>query len=197
MDPTPSLRERKRLETMRRAQRVALELFDEYGFEQVTIERIAHEAEVSASTIYRHFGTKEQLVLWDEYDPRILERIDEELRRHPPLEAVEMALAEVYAEVAAPDEGLIQRRLRYALQEPGVQAAVALEMEMLSHAVEDTLSRHREPEADPLETAVLANAIVGALVAALRHWHATGHERPFEELISRTFAVLRDGLADR
>jgi len=59
------LRERKRLAAMRRVQEVALDLFDARGFESVSIEEIARAAEVSPSSIYRYFGTKEQIVLYD------------------------------------------------------------------------------------------------------------------------------------
>ncbi|NTV39112.1 MAG: helix-turn-helix transcriptional regulator, partial [Demequinaceae bacterium] len=45
---------------MERIQTVALALFEQHGFGPVTIERIAHEADVSPSSVYRYFGTKEQ-----------------------------------------------------------------------------------------------------------------------------------------
>lgn len=51
----------------------ALTLFSERGFAAVTIEQVAEEAEVSASTVYRCFGTKEGIVFHDEYDDRLLD----------------------------------------------------------------------------------------------------------------------------
>ena len=62
---------------MRHVQSVAIDLFERHGFGKVTIEQIARAADVSPSSIYRHFGTKEQLVLWDEYDPMLLDRFGE------------------------------------------------------------------------------------------------------------------------
>ena len=53
---------------MRTIQERALDLFDARGFDAVTIEEIAAAAEVSPSSVYRYFGTKEGLIVADEFD---------------------------------------------------------------------------------------------------------------------------------
>lgn len=45
-----------------------MRMFSERGFGGVTVEEIAEVAEVSPSTIYRYFSTKEGLLVRDEYD---------------------------------------------------------------------------------------------------------------------------------
>ena len=70
MEPKPGLGERKRRSAMRRVQEAGLGLFEARGFENVTVEEIAEAAEVSASSIYRYFGTKEMVVLYDDLDAR-------------------------------------------------------------------------------------------------------------------------------
>src|SRR5215217_9659237 len=62
------LRERWRMKARRTIQECALDLFDERGFADVTIEEIAAAAEVSPSSVYRYFGTKEGLLVADEFD---------------------------------------------------------------------------------------------------------------------------------
>src|SRR5262249_2118490 len=74
------LRQLKKLEAMRHGQLTAFGLFEAHGCDAVTIEEVASAARVSAPTIYRHFGTKEGLVLWDEYDPVLLSALAERLR---------------------------------------------------------------------------------------------------------------------
>ena len=53
---------------MQRVQGVALKLIAEAGYAAVSIERIANVADVGVATIFRHFGTKDRIVLWDEAD---------------------------------------------------------------------------------------------------------------------------------
>ncbi len=52
------------------------DLFDGRGFEKVSIEDIAAAAEVSPSSVYRYFGTKERIVLHDEVDLRFVDAVD-------------------------------------------------------------------------------------------------------------------------
>ena len=56
-------RDRKRLATRDAIRAAALELFVDRGFVAVSIEEVADAADVGASTVYRHFPTKEDLVL--------------------------------------------------------------------------------------------------------------------------------------
>ena len=66
MTETVSLRRRNRLAAMRSVQAIAVAMFESGGFEATAVEGVADASGVSTSTIYRYFGTKEMLVLWDE-----------------------------------------------------------------------------------------------------------------------------------
>ena len=88
-----SLRERNRLAAMRTIQERALDLFDERGFDAVTIEEIAAEAGVSPSTIYRYFGTKEGLIVSDEFDMLSQEALDDLLDLDDPVGTVRAIVA--------------------------------------------------------------------------------------------------------
>lgn len=54
-------RKQQARETRARIINSALKLFHEYGFENVLIERIAEEAQVSVGAIYHHFSGKEEI----------------------------------------------------------------------------------------------------------------------------------------
>jgi AcrR family transcriptional regulator len=71
--PRQSLRERQRLAVRQEIQQVSLELFLRRGFDNVAVAEIAEAAGVSDRTFYRHFATKEDvvLVLFDGYAPGI------------------------------------------------------------------------------------------------------------------------------
>ena len=55
------LRERKTLKTKEAIQREALRLFEEQGYGETTIEQIAAAAEISPSTFFNYFPTKEDV----------------------------------------------------------------------------------------------------------------------------------------
>ncbi|WP_086828708.1 TetR/AcrR family transcriptional regulator [Allokutzneria sp. NRRL B-24872] len=63
MDEPTGLRELKKRRTREAISNTAIELFFEHGFDQVSISRIAEEAEVSRRTLFAYFPTKEDLVL--------------------------------------------------------------------------------------------------------------------------------------
>jgi AcrR family transcriptional regulator len=194
MAPKTGLRERKRRSTMRRIQEVALDLFDDRGFENVTIEQIADAAEVSPSTVYRYFGTKEQVVLRDEFDVQFFEAVEAELRSHPPAEAVRRAVAKILAEFFQRDDDLVLRRTAYTYEEPALRAAALAQTEDFARGVVEALSRAARRPRDDLEVQVVAAALVWSLDAAVRHWHAGGYTTSLEDEIDVALGVVGGGL---
>ncbi len=64
--PATGLRERKKRATRRTIVRVALELFDERGFDATSIPAIAEAADVSPRTVSYYFPAKEQVLFADD-----------------------------------------------------------------------------------------------------------------------------------
>ena len=188
------LRARKRLTAMRRIQHTAFELFEREGFEGVTIERIAAAAEVSPSSVYRYFGTKEQLVLWDEYDPAAFQAFADELEHHPPLAAMRVAVARVGEAFFGSDRERIVRMVRFSYEEPSVKAAMLEQLEEAAQAIAAMVAHvHRRDPLD-LEVQVFAKAVTGAIEVGFRHWYGQGFVQPLEEVIDRGLALLGEGL---
>ncbi|QBI19892.1 TetR family transcriptional regulator [Egibacter rhizosphaerae] len=188
------LRERKRLAAMRRIQETAFELFERDGYDAVTIEQIADQAEVSPSSVYRYFGTKERVVLWDEYDPPAFERFAAELREHPPLEAMRLAIDLVGAQFLGPDRARVERTTRLAFEEPAVTAAMRQELDAAAEAIAELVADARAMHRDDLAVQVFARAVVAAIEAALRTWHAGGFEASLVDLLHDALGALEGGL---
>src|SRR6476660_5668072 len=88
------LRERKRTRTRLMIQTEALRLFDEKGYAQATVEEIADAAAISPRTFFRYFPSKEDVVIWDEYDPRALDLLTSRPDDEPLAEAFRAVLRE-------------------------------------------------------------------------------------------------------
>lgn len=192
MTTRPGLRERKKLATMKRLQEVALDLFDERGFSAVTIEEIADAAEVSPSSVYRYFGNKEQLVLWDDFDIQFIETADAELANRPPVEAMRVALAETMIEFYEREEDLARRKTRYALEEPALRPALMETTDEIMRRFSEGLLR--TSDLDELEAEVTAAAMTWAMMAAARNWHRNGYKNPIREDLERALDIVEQGL---
>src|ERR1700686_2894183 len=91
------LRERKKARTRASLREPALRLFREQGYQATTVEQIAAAAEVSPSTFFRYFPTKEDLVLQDDMDTRMLGALAAQPPELSPVAAVRAAMREAWA----------------------------------------------------------------------------------------------------
>jgi AcrR family transcriptional regulator len=187
------LREQKKQAAMRRIQEVALDLFDARGFDRVTIEEIAAASHVSPSSVYRYFGTKEMVVLYDDVDYRLIERLETELASHAPVDAVRRAMTDVLAEAFDRDE-LARRKVRYAFEEPALHAANLETTEAFAPLIANVLASAFKREPDDLEIQVVAATLVASLMAAARHWYMAGFRQPLRREIDRALSVVESGL---
>jgi AcrR family transcriptional regulator len=188
------LRLRKRRAAMRHIQEVALDLFDQRGFENVSIEEIARTAEVSPSSIYRYFGTKEQVVLYDEVDAGFIDQLEHGLAELPPIEAVRRAMTAVLTDYFARDDPLTRRKVRYAFEEPALRAATLEQTDVFVPILAEALARASKRPTTDLEIQVAATAIVAALIAAVRHWYTAGASCSLAEEIGHALDFLEAGL---
>ncbi len=189
-----SLRERKKLAAMRRIQAVALDLFERDGFEKVTIEEIAAAAEVSASSVYRYFGTKEQLILWDEGDLEFLDLVEDEMKTHPPVEAVRRVLTRVLSAYYDGNEELSKRKTRFFMTEPALQAVQLQQIDLFAQMIATSLARASGRDAADLDVQVIASSLLWALMAAVRHWYEHGYETPLADEMEQALNVVESGL---
>ncbi|MCP2299315.1 transcriptional regulator, TetR family [Nocardia amikacinitolerans] len=195
-----TLWERRKVEAMSRIQRVALDLFDEYGYREVTVERVAAEAGVSPSSIYRYFGTKEMLVLYDEADPHLLEVLrtagDGETLDPAALLAVARPLVPVMiAALITPDsEHRIARRLRYVRAFPEVRDGQTRQMRELEKQFGQLFAERCGRDPNDLKVRMAASTAIWGGVAALDHWAGRDFAEPLSEVYTEAVGSIIDAL---
>lgn len=194
-DTRGPLRERKRRDAMLRAQAAALDLFEARGFDAVTIEEIADASDVSTSSIYRYFGTKENLVLWDAFDPDAERMLAVAMAEPVPLEGIRRVFVANLATLTPADEHQIRRRTALMMTNPAIeQAATGLTYsvaELLGRVMAERMDR---PMVD-LEIQVVSHALSGAILGIVHHWYGTGFAAPLSEVLDTGLDLLARGLS--
>lgn len=193
--PRPGLRERKRQRMLSEIQRVALQLFAGQGYEETTIEQIAEAVEVSPSTIFRYFPTKEDLVLSDEADPLIIESIAAGPPGEPPVTAVRRALTETLAGIVVQDRSMFLTRGRLMLSVPALRARLWDFLQQNEAVLCQLFAAPAGRDPGDFELRVAAGAIIGAIMAALTEWIRSDGDADMTELLDRALGQLEVGLA--
>lgn len=173
-------------QTRQRLQRCALELFTERGFDEVTVEEVARAAGVSHMTFYRHFPTKESVVLDDPYDPLIGAAVRSQDPASPPLARVARGVLAAWGATEGPDPADVRARLRLAAGHPDLRARAWENNHRTELVIVEALTASG---VDVLEAKIAAGAVLGALTAALFDW-AERRGGTLEERIVRTLELL-------
>ena len=166
-EPRPRLRERKKAKTRKAIQEHALRLFREQGYARTTVEQIAEAAEVSPSTFFRYFPTKEDVVIYDALDPLLIEAMARQPLDTQPLEAMRRAMHEVWGSLRpeALEDELDRGRLVYTV--PELRERYMVELIRTTTLMAEIAAARLGRSADDFEVRVAAGAAMGGMLAAM------------------------------
>lgn len=192
--PGAGLRERKKVRTRRALLEAAYRLFEEKGFTATTTPEIAAAADVSATTFFNYFATKEELVLTQE-GPRLLAVALEVLREPERGESAARLLRRALERMAdaaeqgerAPTDELEAVRIRLLVSEPALWSGFLGRVFEAQERLAEALHRGCPDEVDALDSAVLVGAAIGAALAAGRTAVVTGV--PLGDAVRRAVTV--------
>lgn len=191
----PGLRERKKLKTRVAIREATYGLIAEQGYEATTIEQIAAAAEVSPSTVFRYFPTKEDIVLTDEFDPVMEAAVRARPADETPLESLRAVLRQAVEAILADQPEEMSQRSRLMLEIPAVRARMTETMAetslLLTRAVADRTGR---AESD-LEVRVFTASVMAALREVTIYWAEHGQRDDLVALVDRALDTLKGGLA--
>jgi AcrR family transcriptional regulator len=195
--PAIGLRERKKARTRAAIRAEAIRLFAAQGFAATTVEQVAEAADVSPSTFFRYFPTKEAVIVGDEYDPVIFEMFRDQPAELHPVRAFRNAVRTVMLQMT-PD-ALEQERLRHSLLQsvPELRSAMFEEFGTSLGLMAEMLGERIGRPAGDLRVRTLAGAMIGvAISVTLDTWSRPVEWDP-DEIVSRfdaAFELLEQGL---
>jgi AcrR family transcriptional regulator len=189
-----SLRERKKLKTHRSIQLEALRLFRAKGFDETTVEEIAAAAEVSPTTFFRYFPTKEDVVLHDALDPLFYAAFEAQPPELSSIEAFRRATREVYSGLSAEESADELERQELIRSTPELWGRMLTDMTTTLTQFATAIARRSGRDQHDIAVLTLAGATMGAAIAI---WLMQPVEtmESFLERYDAALAQLQDGLA--
>jgi AcrR family transcriptional regulator len=202
-------RERKKNQTRELIAETARRLFAERGFEHVSIAEIARQADVSETTVFNHFRTKEDLVYWrmDTFEDELVGAIRRRAFGESILTAFGRFVLAPRGLLAESDPDAVEQLAGLTRMITESPALLAREHEIMARYTESLAALVAdETRARPGDVApwVAANALMGvhqALLAYTRAQIIAGTRNPALARAVRTqgrdaLATLERGLGD-
>jgi AcrR family transcriptional regulator len=187
------LRERKKAKTRSEIRAHALRLFREQGFAATTVDQIAAAAEVSQSTFFRYFPTKEDVVLTDDYDPLIIKAFRAQPSGATPLRALRNALRTALAEVPPEEIAALRERVVLMTSVLELRAALLAGMTETTTMVAELVASRAGRTVDDPAVRIGVGALMGAWLTVILHW-ASHPDRDLADDLDEAMAHLEAGL---
>ncbi len=183
------LRERKKAKTMASIQMHALRLFNELGYHETTVEQIAEAAEISPSTFFRYFASKEEVVIKDNYDPLLIASFEKQPAELSPLQALRNAIISGTNELSDAELETMRNRNRLIMAVPELRGATLNSltgtMQLFAEIVAERIGR--KPD-DP-DVRTFAGAVIGVNISVMLYY-AEHSDADFASLLAEALGKL-------
>ncbi len=164
----------------------ALRLFAEHGYDGTTTAEVARTAGVSEMTLFRHFPSKEALLLEDPFDPVMADAVRNRPSSEKPMHAVTEGIREAWTTMTPSEVAGLRWLLQEVSSTPSLQGGLERSSGQTVSALTDALE-HRG--VSPADARVAAAAVIAGLSRALLDW---SHEQDCDEneLVARVHLAL-------
>ncbi|MBS2966779.1 TetR family transcriptional regulator [Actinocrinis puniceicyclus] len=161
------LRERKKARTRAAIRDNALRLFREQGYHATTVEQIAAAAEVSPSTFFRYFPTKEDVVLGDDFDERMFGAFERQPPDLTPVAAIRAAIREAIAAYDPQEWARFREMSAFAMSVSEVRARSLDELARTIDAMAEAVAKRTGRASGDLAVRAYAGAVLGVVLSVL------------------------------
>ncbi|WP_369131990.1 TetR/AcrR family transcriptional regulator [Modestobacter sp. I12A-02662] len=188
------LRERKKADTRAALAAATLRLAAERGWEHVTVEAVAGEADVSYRTFFNHFSSKEEALLrpGGAEQPRLSTRLRAQPADLSLPAAVRAAVREEVGELTA-DPATLRTRMTVLAGTPALLPRL-VEMGAADEQAMALAIAERTGQDVDLGPALLAAVVSAALRVSLMRWHGQDGATPLATLADEALDALAAGL---
>jgi AcrR family transcriptional regulator len=171
-----------------------LRLFAEQGYDATTVDQIAAAAEISPSTFFRYFKTKEDVVLEDEYDELMVRGMSTLAADMPPITAVRHVMRAALESMGPAERAKLWERSRLVMSVPALRARSLDNFLGTITLISTAVAARTGRDARDVEVRSLAGAVVGATLGVLELWFDSDGTGDIAELIDQALAHLEAGL---
>ncbi|WP_405821556.1 TetR family transcriptional regulator [Streptomyces sp. NBC_01390] len=192
--PQLGLRERKKIKTRMAIRAATYELIENQGYDATTIEQIAERAEVSQSTVFRYFPTKEDIVLTDEFDPLIEEELRARPTDEPWMDSLRFVMKKAISFGLDQEPEATRLRSRLMMEVPAVRSRMIESMSVTGYLLCRIVADRTGRDPADLEVRVYAMSLIGGLSEITLYWAQGGFKENLSDLMDRALNVLEHGL---
>ncbi|MET9964502.1 TetR/AcrR family transcriptional regulator [Streptomyces sp. NPDC006356] len=192
--PQLGLRERKKIKTRTAIRAATYALVKEQGYDATTIEQIAERAEVSPSTVFRYFPTKEDIVLTDELDPILLEELRKRPADEPWMESLRFVMRLAIIGALREEPEALRLRSHLLVQVPAVRSRMLESMSVTGRMLAEAIADRTHMPRDSFEVRVFTMSLIGGLAEISLYWAENDFEDDLQDLLERALAVIENGL---
>ncbi|WP_238017482.1 TetR family transcriptional regulator [Dactylosporangium sp. AC04546] len=190
---SPGLRERKKQKTRWAIQEHAVRLFAQQGYDATTVEQIAEAAEISPSTFFRYFKTKEDVVIQDRYDDMMIEAIRAAPQGLTPLEVLRTAIVDSFAQINAEEMRQALERAKLSMSVPALRMRSLDNMQSSIRLLAAPLAERLGRAPDDFRSVAFVGACVGAMINALIAWVESDGDGDPLQLVEEALSVVAEG----
>jgi AcrR family transcriptional regulator len=188
------LRERKKARTRASIREHALRLFREQGYHATTVEQIAEAAEVSPSTFFRYFPTKEDVVLQDDMDVIAIASYERQPAELSPIAALRAAWAETYATLTDEEQASIEETAAMTMAIPELRARAVDELSRTIDVIAEATAKRTGRDPGDFAVRNLVGAMIGVILSATMPWAEGHHTKDTFARVDAALAHLEAGL---
>ncbi len=165
-------RNRRRLKLQAEIRRQAYRLFAQNGYAKTSVEQIAAAADISYSTFFRYFPSKQAIAGDLRIDALFIESFDALPHSMPLSEAILAAAADLPTKLTTQDIAELREHYTLLMQIPELQATGFAYLAATARTTAHHIQNHLSPAAfqDTLAVEALAWSIVASWVAAFHYW---------------------------